>query len=71
MATPLNDDDYTLIEGAGCFTVKGFMVRIHSTEEGVAVEIFDAKDAAQGDNKDARLARTYAYDIDCKPASTA
>ena len=36
----LEDGDYVLTEGSGWFTVKGFAVRIHGTDEGVAVDIY-------------------------------
>ena len=52
----LKDDDYVLTEGAGWFTVKGFAIRIHSTDEGVIVDIF--KDGEYTDT----IATTYAFD---------
>jgi hypothetical protein len=55
----LKDDDYTLEEGAAWFTVKGFAIRIQSTDEGVAVDVW--KD---GGEMDSPIASTYAYDQD-------
>jgi hypothetical protein len=54
--TPLTDTDYVLTEGAGWFRVKGFAIRIHSTDEGVIVDIF--KDGEYTDT----IATTYAFD---------
>lgn len=53
----LKDDDYTLEEGAAWFTVKGFSIRILSTDEGVVVDIW--KD---GGEMDSPIASTYAFD---------
>jgi hypothetical protein len=55
----LKDDDYTLEEGAAWFTVKGFAIRILSTDEGVVVDIW--KD---GGEMDSPIASTYAHDSD-------
>jgi hypothetical protein len=54
--TPLIDSDYKLTEGAAWFTVKNFAIRIHSTDEGVIVDIFK-----NGDYNDT-IATTYAFD---------
>lgn len=40
----LDDNDYTLTDGAGWFEIKGFAVRIFATEEGVRVDIYKDKD---------------------------
>jgi hypothetical protein len=53
----INDDDYKLVEGAAWFTVKGFSIRIHSTDEGVIVDVF-----ANGKEMDSPVASTYAFD---------
>lgn len=53
----LEDGDYILTDGQAWFTVKGFAVRIHSTDEGVAVDIY--KD---GDEMSDSIASTYAFD---------
>lgn len=55
----LKDDDYVLEEGAAWFTVKGFAIRILSTDEGVVVDIW--KD---GEVMDSPIASTYAFDAD-------
>jgi hypothetical protein len=52
----LKDDDYVLTDGAAWFTVKGFAVRIHSTDEGVIVDIF------KNGEYDDTIATTYAFD---------
>ena len=36
----LPDGDYVLAEGAAWFTVKGLSVRIYTTEEGVACDVY-------------------------------
>jgi hypothetical protein len=54
----LKDDDYTLEEGAAWFTVKGFSIRILSTDEGVVVDIYELG------NEWEPLASTYAHDSD-------
>jgi len=36
----LIDSDYILTEGAGWFEVKGFAIRINSTDEGVVVDVY-------------------------------
>jgi hypothetical protein len=53
----LKDGDYLLIEGAGWFTVKGFSVRVHMTDEGVIVDIY-----GQGKEMDSPIASTYAFE---------
>jgi hypothetical protein len=54
--TPLTDTDYVLTEGAAWFTVKGFAIRIHSTDEGVVVDVFKDGDYTE------TIASTYAFD---------
>ena len=53
----LKDDDYVLTDGAAWFTVKGFAVRIHSTDEGVVIDVF-----ADGKELESPVASTYAFD---------
>lgn len=57
----LTDDDYTLVEGAAWFTVKGFSIRIHSTDEGVIADIF-----AKGHEMEPCIAGTYAFDSEAE-----
>lgn len=64
MKTHLNDDDYVLDEGAGWFDVKGFAVRIHATDEGVVVDVFDSKALGAGVGMGEPLASTWAHDND-------
>jgi hypothetical protein len=54
----LKDNDYTLVDGAAWFEVKGFAIRIHSTDEGVVVDVFK-----NGDYTEA-IASTYAFDTE-------
>jgi hypothetical protein len=56
--TELKDADYALTEGAAWFTVKGFAIRILSTEEGVAVDIYESG------NEWEPIASTFAHDSD-------
>lgn len=57
----LLDGDYTLTEGAGWFDVKGFAIRIHKTDEGVVVDVFNREaDIASA----APIASTYAFDAE-------
>jgi hypothetical protein len=57
--TCLSDGDYTLTDGAAWLEVKGFAVRVLSTCEGVAVDIYRNKH----EDEDA-LASCYAFDSD-------
>ena len=57
MSKDLKDDDYTLTEGAAWFTVKGFSIRILSTDEGVVVDIY-----SEGEEMESPIASTYAFD---------
>jgi hypothetical protein len=54
--TELNDTDYTLTEGAAWFTVEGFAVRIHTTAEGLIVDIYQ-----DGKEYNAPIASAYAH----------
>jgi hypothetical protein len=65
MRLDLEDNDYKLTEGAAWFAVKKFAIRIHSTDEGVVVDIF--KDPLEG--FDEPLASTYAFDSECEEES--
>ncbi|MGH9691022.1 MAG: hypothetical protein ACRD4C_08095 [Candidatus Acidiferrales bacterium] len=53
----LTDDDYILVDGGAWFTVKGFSVRIHSTDEGVICDVYKL-----GDEMEGVIASTYACD---------
>lgn len=55
----LTDNDYTLTEGRAWFTVRGFAVRIHTTDEGLIVDIYQ-----NGKEDSAPIARTYAHNSD-------
>jgi hypothetical protein len=55
----ITDADYILAEGAGWFEVKGFAVRLHSTDEGVAVDIYK-----NGSEDADSIASCYAFDSD-------
>jgi hypothetical protein len=57
MTTSLKDNDYTLSEGAAWLEVKNFAIRIHSTDEGVSVDIY-----RNGDEMADALATAYAFD---------
>ena len=57
MGKELLDDDYILTDGAAWFTVKGFSVRIHSTDEGVVADVY-----AEGREDEDAIASTYAFD---------
>ena len=62
----LNDDHmYTLTDGSAWFDVKKFAIRIHSTDEGVVVDIFSAAALEENAFCDA-LASTYAFDEECE-----
>jgi hypothetical protein len=39
--TELQDGDYILTDNAAWFTIKGFSVRIHDTNSGIAVNIYE------------------------------
>lgn len=60
----LKDGDYVLSEGTGWFEVKGFAIRIHSTDEGVAVDIYNNKEMNDPDNGGTveAIASAYAFD---------
>ena len=53
----LIDSDYVLAEGAAWFSIKDFSIRIHSTDEGVVVDIYKADD-----EMNEPIASTYAFD---------
>lgn len=55
----LIDSVYTLTEGAAWLNVKGFSIRIQSTDEGVVVDVY----GSEGDAQDP-IASTYAFDTE-------
>lgn len=60
--TPKNlpDEDYILTDGSGWFEVDGlFSVRIHGTDEGVAVDIYK-----NGEELGGAIASAYAFTSD-------
>lgn len=52
----LSDADYTLVDGSAWFSLGGFSIRIHTTDEGVISDIF-----ADGKEDQEALASTYAF----------
>ena len=56
----LPDADYVLTEGAAWIEVKGFSIRIMSTDEGVIVDVY-----AKNKENDGPIAATYAFDSEC------
>lgn len=65
MPNHLIDDDYILTEGAAWFGVKGFAIRIHSTDEGVVVDVFDNM-AMKTEPFVDPITTTCAFDTDCE-----
>lgn len=57
----LNDATYNLAEGAARLTVKDFCIRIHSTHEGVIVDVW-----AKGREDEDLIASTYAFDSEAQ-----
>lgn len=51
------DGDYTLVDGAAWFTVKGFSIRIKATDEGVLADIYK-----RGAEADECIAGSWALD---------
>lgn len=52
----ITDGDYVLADGAAWFTVKNLSIRIHTTDEGVVVDIYPLNAEA-----DEAIASTYAF----------
>lgn len=61
----LPDEEYALTEGAGWFEVHGFDIRIHATDEGVVVDVYD-HDAMNDDLDAALLTSTYAFSAELR-----
>jgi hypothetical protein len=53
----LRYNDYILTDGGGWFEIKGFSIRIHDTDEGVAVDIYKS-----GSETEDAIASCYAFD---------
>lgn len=66
----LADDDYELVEGAAWFDLNGFAIRLHATDEGVVVDIFDSQ-ALNHEPFVEPLASTYAFSHELAEARTA
>lgn len=67
MSTNVNhlpDADYVLTDGGAWFDVGPFTIRIHETDEGVVVDVYDAKVALTGDFDAALMSSTYAFTAD-------
>jgi hypothetical protein len=56
MKINLTDGDYLLSDGAAWLEVKNFAIRIHSTDEGVSVDIY-----RNGDEMADAIASAYAF----------
>ena len=59
-----DEDMHVLADGSAWIDVKKFAVRIHATDEGVVVDVFDAA-ALEEDPFCETLGSTYAFDADC------
>ena len=57
MVTKIGDGDYELTDGKAWLSAKGFSIRIHTTDEGIVVDIYKEvnEDAAS-------IASNYAFD---------
>lgn len=60
MVTKIDDGDYELTDGCAWLSAKGFAIRIHTTDEGVVVDIYKEVDLAQ--LYDEPIASAYAFD---------
>jgi len=56
---PLEDNDYNLVDGACWLELKGFSIRVNSTDEGVVVDVYE-----KGKEDQDCIASTYAFDSD-------
>jgi hypothetical protein len=57
MDKPIGDGDYELTDGKAWLSAKGFSIRIHTTDEGIVVDIYK-----KGNEDAASIASTYAFD---------
>lgn len=60
MVTKIDDGDYELTDGCAWLSAKGFAIRIHTTDEGVVVDIY--KEVGTDQVYDAPIASAYAFD---------
>lgn len=61
------DGDHVLTQGGAWLDVEGFAIRIHTTDEGIAVDIFDDHLAkSRGDYDAALLTSAYALTSELK-----
>jgi hypothetical protein len=63
MTTNLIYGDYKIVEGSAWFEVKNFAIKIHQTDEGVVVDIFQ-----NGLEDQDPVASTYAFDNELEAA---
>ena len=61
-STELVHGDYTLDQNGAWFTLKGFAIRVHGTDEGVVVDIY-----ANGREDEDAIASAYAFDAETEP----
>ena len=57
MDKPIDDGDYELTDGRAWLSAKGFSIRIHTTDEGIVVDIYK-----KGKEDEDAIASTYAFD---------
>jgi hypothetical protein len=55
--TELEDKEYVLVDGACWLELKGFSIRVNSTDEGVVVDVYE-----KGKEDQDCIASTYAFD---------
>ena len=60
--TSLKDADYILSQGAAWLEVKNFSIRVHTTDEGVVVDIYRS-----GNEDEDAIASAYAFDSEATP----
>ena len=57
MVTKIGDGDYELTDGKAWLSAKGFSIRIHTTDEGIVVDIYK-----EGNEDAASIANEYILD---------
>lgn len=60
MVTKIDDGDYELTDGCAWLSAKGFAIRIHTTDEGIVVDIYKEISDPNKDY-DEPIASTYAF----------